>query len=97
MNLELHPAAETDVEDAAEFYKREGSPALAARFIQEFKRVSNLLLRNPTFGPPQPRGRRSFSLDAFPYSVIYRQIDDGIKILVVKHDNRRPGFGNSRR
>ena len=32
MKLTLHPGAENDVEEAAEFYEREGSAALAARF-----------------------------------------------------------------
>jgi len=97
MRIELHPGAERDLAEAAEFYEHEGSPALAARFVAEFKRVSNMLARNPGFGKPQSRDRRSFSLDVFPYAVIYRQIDDGIRILVVRHHSRRPGYGGSRR
>ena len=33
----------------------------------------------------------------FPYTVIYRSNPDGIMVLVVKHDSRRPGYGGSRR
>ena len=44
MRIELHPAAETDVASAAAFYSREGSPALAARFVGEFERVTRLFM-----------------------------------------------------
>ena len=35
-------------------------------------------------------------MTVFPYSVIYRANADDIKILVVKHDSKRPGFGTKR-
>jgi plasmid stabilization system protein ParE len=97
MTIELHPAAERDLEVAADFYASEGSPALAARFLAEFERVARLLLGNPGLGMPRARGRRGFPTTDFPYTVIYREIDAGIRILVVKHDRRRPDYGSLRR
>ena len=44
MRVSLHPAAERDIEEAAEFYEREGSAVLAARFIFEFRKLSALLV-----------------------------------------------------
>ena len=40
MKVFVHPAAESDVEEAAESYERTGSPALAAKFVAELKRPS---------------------------------------------------------
>ena len=37
MKISLHPAAEDDIEEAATFYEKTGSPALAAKFVAEFK------------------------------------------------------------
>ena len=96
MRVTLHPAAERDIEEAAEFYEREGSPALAARFIFEFEVVSALLLQHPEIGLPRVAGRRGLSMNVFPYTVIYRGTSDEIKILVVKHDRKRPNYGASR-
>jgi toxin ParE1/3/4 len=96
MKVSLHPAAESDIKQAAEFYERTGSSALAAKFITEFKRVSQLLLEFPGIGSPRSRGRQGFSMSMFPYTVIYSSGTDGIVILVVKHDSRRPGYGRSR-
>lgn len=50
MRITLHPAAERDLLEAAEFHERAGSPALAARFVAEFKRMASLLLAQPEIG-----------------------------------------------
>lgn len=96
MKVVLHPAAEQDIQEAAAFYEREGSPTVAARFVAEFKRLATLLLEHPEIGSPRSNGRRSFSMSVFPYTVIYRASADEIKILVVKHDSKRPGSGGKR-
>ena len=93
MKIKLLPAAEEDVAEAASFYEKTGSAAVAAKFVAEFKRVAHVLLEFPGIGSPRSRGRRGFSLSLFPYTIIYRQTADGIAILVVKHDRRRPGYG----
>lgn len=97
MKLSLHPAAEADIADAAAFYERTGSPAVATKFIAEFQRLANVLIEFPAIGSPRARGRRGFSMSLFPYTVIYRAMADEIVVLVVKHDSRRPGYGGSRR
>ncbi|MBK6862080.1 MAG: type II toxin-antitoxin system RelE/ParE family toxin [Ideonella sp.] len=97
MKVTIHPAAEADIAEAAAFYERTGSPAVAAKFVAEFKRVATLLLEFPGLGSPRSRGRRGFSMSLFPYTVIYRPEPEGVFILVVKHDSRRPGVGGSRR
>lgn len=96
MKVLIHPGAEADVAAAAAFYEAEASPALAARFIAEFGRVADVLLSSPGLGAPRSRGRRGFPLSGFPFTVIYREAPEGIMVLVVKHDRRRPGFGVSR-
>lgn len=52
MKLTLHPQAEQDLAEAAAFYEREGSPAVAARFLREFRRVSTFLQEFPDMGSP---------------------------------------------
>ena len=96
MKITLLPAAEVDVAEAAAFYEQTGSAVVAAKFVAEFKRVAHVLLEFPGIGSPKTRGRRGFSLSLFPYTIIYRQTNDGITILVVKHDRRRPKYGAQR-
>jgi len=91
MRVTLYPAAERDIEEAAAFYGREGvrRRSRPGSFL-EFKAVSTLRLRHPEIGSPRPAGRRGLSMNVFPYTVIYRVIDDEIKVLLVKHDRKRP-------
>ena len=96
MRVSLHPDAAQDLFEAAAFYEREVSRALAARFVTEFKRVASLLASQPDIGASRSRGRRGLAMNVFPYTVIYRVTEDELKILVVKHDRRRPGYGGSR-
>ena len=96
MKIELHPGAERDLEEAAAFYALEGSPALAARFLGEFERLARLLADNPGLGTPRTRGRLGFPTRGFPYTVIYRPLQTGIRVLVIKHDRRHPGHGGAR-
>ena len=96
MKVTLHPDAEQDIQEAAAFYEREGSPVLAARFVAEFKRLSKLLIEHPGIGSPRSKGRRSLAMSVFPYTVIYRAGADEVRVLVVKHDRKRPDYGGAR-
>lgn len=96
MNVTVHPDAERDLVEAASFYEREVSTALAVRFVAEFRRMSRLIAVNPGIGTPRARGRRFFPFRIFPYGVIYLVRPGDIHILIVRRDRRRPGFGGTR-
>ncbi len=97
MNYTLHRGAELDLTEAARFYRREGGLALATRFLGEFERIAELLVEHPGIGTPTKDERRWFPLSGFPYSVIYRHIDPGLRSLVLRHQNRDPEHGEQRR
>ena len=77
--------------------RREAGAGLARRFLAEFERVAKLLDEFPGLGTPTVDGRQVHPLTDFPYSVIYRHEDLAIRILVVRHQNRDPEYGESRR
>ena len=66
MKLSVHPEAESEVEASAALYEKEATPALAAKFVKEFKRVAKLLVENPEIGSPRSRGGRGFAMSLFP-------------------------------
>ena len=96
MNYSLHRGAEIDLLEAAGFYRQEGGARLAARFLSEFERVAQLLVEFPAMGTPAGDGRRVHPLRGFPYSIIYRGLEDHIRILVVRSQFRDPVHGQSR-
>ena len=96
MTYSLHPEAARELEQALAFYRDQGGIGVARAFLVEFERVGELLVLNPGFGTPTTGGRRSFPLRRFPYSLIYRSTGKVIRILVVGHQHRRPGYGSGR-
>jgi plasmid stabilization system protein ParE len=92
----LHPGAEQDIADALDFYTEQAGLLLARRFLDEFERVAGLLVTHPGFGTPTKNGRRVFPLRVFPYSIVYRSLEAGIRIVVVRHQHRKPGYGSTR-
>jgi plasmid stabilization system protein ParE len=97
MTYSLHRGAELDLLEAAQFYRREGGVMLANRSLSEFERVVELLLEHPGIGTPADELRRVHPLHEFPYSVIYREIDGRLRILVVRAHHRDPDHGELRR
>jgi plasmid stabilization system protein ParE len=97
LSFSLHQGAERDLAQAVQFYRREAGRGVAVRFLDEFDRVANLLVASPELGIPTAEERRWFPLHGFPYSVIYRPEGVGIRILVVRHQNRDPQHGDQRR
>ncbi len=70
---------------------------VAVRFLEEFERITKLLVEHPGLGTPTTGGRRTFPLKVFPYLVVYRNLETGIRILIVRHQYRKPGYTGSRR
>lgn len=97
MAYSLDPLAEKELEDAFIYYREQGGINLAQAFVTEFERVATLLCVNSGFGTPAGGARRSYPLRRFPYSLIYRSTPSGLRILVVGHQHRRPGYWRSRR
>ena len=96
MRYSLHPEVGGDLEEAALHLQQHASPRTAAKFLAEFERVANLLAEHPGLGTPMSRGRKVHPFKVFKYSVVYRIVDDRVRILVVRHRRRKPSYGNAR-
>lgn len=97
MTFSLHPGTEHDIANALDFYSEQAGSVVAERFLEEFEHAVKLLVEHPSLGMPSTRGRRTFPLKIFPYSVVYRNLGSGIRILIVRHQHRKPGYAGGRR
>ena len=96
MNYSLHPEATRDLAEILAFYQKSATPRVAANFLDEFERVAKLLAENSGFGTPFDLPRRIYPLRTYPYSVIYRQVEGGVRVLTVRHQSRYPRYGQGR-
>jgi plasmid stabilization system protein ParE len=97
VNYWLHPEAEKDLREAAEFYREQAGTALSQSFIAEFEHSVTLLLRYPGIGAVWRHGKRRLVTRRFPFGVIYTVVGDQIRILAVAHQSRRPGYWRGRK
>ena len=95
MKLEFHPEAELELIEAAVPYERQVT-GLGERFESEVRRATDLLLEHPEIGRPADPDLRQLVLHRFPFTLYYSVTSDVLRIEVVAHQSRRPGFWTAR-
>ena len=96
MNLEFHPLASDDLNSSIAFYnaQRDG---LGDELRQEVYATLERIRSNPRqFAKVTGTIRRAFTR-RFPFSVLFRIIDEEtLRVLVIRHHRRNPAFGSNR-
>lgn len=97
MNLEIIPQAQQDILEVARHYKQQ-RPGLDEEFLEEIDDAVAEVVANPaTFEQVRP-GIRRYLVRRFPYGIYYRMPDENtVRIIVVRHHARRPGYGMRRK
>jgi toxin ParE1/3/4 len=96
MPLIFHPLVQNDLRTILRFYEEEGGSRLADRFFAELEMTIFTIAHEPTrFYFIAPRLRRA-NLPRFPYHLLFREDAAGVRILVLRHHQRRPDFGSAR-
>ena len=95
MKLEFHPQAELELIEEAAYYELK-VPGLGERFEAEVRRATDLLLEHPEIGHPADPDLRKFVLNRFPFTLYYSVASDVVRIEVVAHQSRGPGYWQSR-
>jgi len=97
MRYWLHPEAESDLREAATFYRDHADSSLSQSLLAEFEQSVNFLLQHPGLGAIWRNGRRPLLMKHFPYSLIYSLVGEQIRILAVAHHSRKPDYWLRRR
>ena len=97
MNYWLHPGAQEDLREAAEFYREKAGAALSQSLLVEFEHSVGLLLQHPGLGAIWRYGKRRLVMRRFGHALIYTVAGDQIRILAVAHHSRRPGYWRARK
>ena len=92
----MHVAAQAELTEAAEFYFEQASYRVADSFLAEFARAIQLLEENQHIGTLTKNGLRIYPLRRFPYSIVYRENENGPKVYALANQRRRPRYWNAR-
>src|SRR5436190_1857852 len=99
MKLKIHPDADTELDEAFDYYERQ-VPGLGAKFVDQFVRGSRAIVATPERFPAEPaelgRSLHRYRLKRFPYVLIYQIRSDHLLLLAVMHCHRRPGYWSHR-
>jgi toxin ParE1/3/4 len=95
MDVTYHPLVQRDVVEILRYYRRI-TPRLADEFRDELREMINRVAENPQRFHPVGNGFHRANLRRFPYHVIYELKPDTLRVMVVRHNKRRPQFGMER-
>jgi plasmid stabilization system protein ParE len=87
--LIIRPQAQTDLEEAAEWYEAR-RPGLGDEFLREVGPVMETLREKPFQFPNVYKHARRARLEGFPYGIYFLVGDDAVEVVAVMHAKRSP-------
>lgn len=94
-DVQFHIEASVELDAALAWYAVRGQDS-AREFRAEILGALEKIVRHPRGWPADIGGSRRYVLSRFPYVVIYRLTDDGIRIVAVAHARRRQRYWTHR-
>jgi len=91
----LHPEAEAEMVEAAEWYSARG-PSLGRRFRMEIEAAFQRIAANPEMSGRLRGEVRCHLVNRFPYAILYEIRADCIFVVAVMHTKRKPGYWRDR-
>lgn len=93
----VSPLTASELNRSATYYNRQ-CPGLGDEFRSEIYAAIDRVRSNPYQFPIVERDIRRGFVHRFPYSVLFRLVnDETIRVLVIRHHRRHPSFGLTRR
>ena len=93
--LRFHPQAEQEYLAALDWYQ-ERSYTAAVNLENNFIQAIESITENPLRWPIYIQNFRKYTLQKFPFSIVYQHLADEVLILAVAHTKRRPGYWKDR-
>jgi len=93
----FHRLVQRDMSEILTYYIKEAPASVGDRFFEIFLEIVQKALHFPKAFHPISEKLRRADIPGFPYHFLYRETANGIRILVLRHDRRRPDYGLKRR
>jgi len=95
MRVLFEPEAAVELAEATAYFAYQSTQA-ADGFLADVAAAKLLLLQVPRAGWPLRGNFRRLLLKTFPYQLIYRAVEEDIRIYAVAHLKRKPGYWRKR-
>lgn len=93
--VEFHPEALIELENIHRWCRKRSQ--LAARtFTKEVVQVIRRISESPQSGTQTRENERRYLFKRFPYSIVYRVVENEVFITAIAHQKRRPGYWRKR-
>lgn len=96
MKVILMKGALRDAQEGLRWYRKRSDRA-AENFISEIESSLDNILQDPMRYRHIDPVFRTFRMDTYPYSLIYRIVPGAIKVYAIAHDKRRPDYWRGRK
>lgn len=93
MIVSVSLAADRELTEGTRYYAARAGSEVGFAFV----RAIALLSKHPELGTVWRNQRRRFPMRRFPYSIIYYQVGDKLRVIALAHHRRKPGFREVRR
>lgn len=96
MRVKFHPAARTDLREGRKWYLSK-SPLAAIAFAEAIDAAITHIVEAPLRYAANEHGAHAYVLPRrFPYTVVYRTVEDYVVIVAIAHHSRQPDYWHSR-
>ena len=95
MEVIYHPKADDEVLESARFYEARNK-GLGWRFLRAVQDAEARIARSPHAFPFFDDPIRKCVLAGFPFNLLFRIDDEGLFVVAVAHQRRRPGYWRRR-
>jgi len=97
LRYRLHRIAFNELDGAILYYNQKGGKRLAVRFLKEYRKLRERILKNPfQFGEVENDYRQAI-FKSFPYVIVYYPFKNEVFVLAVFHTSRNPDDWKSRK
>jgi len=97
MKVEYHPGTITDLNRAVDFYEQQRT-GLGVELREEIYQTIARIAANPLIYRPIAGQMRRCFVHRFPFSILYRVVDDDLlRLLVIRHHRQHSQFGMDRK
>lgn len=94
--LRFHPGAEEEYLATLSWY-RERSFSAATNFENNFIRAVERIIESPERWPIYFQNFRKYTLQQFPFSIVYQSAASEVVVFAIAHGSRKPGYWRTRK